>query len=258
MFLGTGGGKYVLASQNRNCSGFVLNLNNELFVVDPGAGSLFNFVKAGFKINDIKGIFVSHSHLSHCNDLNLFVDAITQGGVEKKCGVYAGESVNNYITDVHREYLNKFEIMNAGKLVKIGNVNVQALKTKHSDESCVGFKFFSDRFVLSYSADSGYFGGMAEEYFGSDILILNNVNPFNSRKSDNLRCEDSVSLVNKVKPKLVILTHFGEDMLKANPIYEARKIQKRTGVDVIAAHDGMVVDPVFYLDKSRQRSLSFF
>jgi len=258
IFLGSGGGKYVLSSNTRNCSGFVLNLNNDLFVIDPGPCSLFNFLKLGLKLEDIKGIFVSHVHLNHCNDLNLFIDAVTQGGVEKKGSVYCGESVLNYLSEVHKGYLDKFEVMDVGKLIKVGKVNVQALKTKHKDESCIGFKFFSDRFVLSYSGDTGYFSGLAEEYFGSDILILNNLNPFNSRKSDNLRCEDSVNLINKVKPKLVILTHFGVEMLKVNPTYEAREIRKKSGVDIVVANDGLIVDPISYLKRGRQKRLSFF
>ena len=47
-------------------------------------------------------------------------------------------------------------------------------------------------------------------------------------------------------------------MLDADPIYEAREIQKQTGVQVIAAEDGMAIDPLSYSADLKQRTLNLY
>ncbi|MBR9683753.1 hypothetical protein GOV03_04400, partial [Candidatus Woesearchaeota archaeon] len=55
-----------------------------------------------------------------------------------------------------------------------------------------------------------------------------------------------------------IISHFGLEMLKADPILEAREIQKQTGVQTIAAKDGLIISPETYAAKSPQIRLSGF
>ena len=51
-----------------------------------------------------------------------------------------------------------------------------------------------------------------------------------------------IDLVEKVKPRLAIMTHFGFKMIAANPVEEAIRVSKKTGVRTLAAFDGMRVD----------------
>lgn len=62
--------------------------------------------------------------------------------------------------------------------------------------------------------------------------------------------------VSKLKPKLMILTHFGEDQLKQNPIYLARELSL-LGPKVITAEDGLLVSPMDYSAIRKQKSLRF-
>jgi hypothetical protein len=47
-------------------------------------------------------------------------------------------------------------------------------------------------------------------------------------------------------------------MIEANPIYQARDITKITGIPIIAAEDGMVIDPSNYASRLRQKKLESF
>ena len=47
-------------------------------------------------------------------------------------------------------------------------------------------------------------------------------------------------------------------MVKSDPLYEAREIQKETKVQTIAAKDGMVLNPVSYSVYQGQRTLHAF
>ena len=48
-----------------------------------------------------------------------------------------------------------------------------------------------------------------------------------------------IDLVKGVKPKVAIMTHLGLKMLASNPLTEAKKVNKETGVKTVAAFDGM-------------------
>ena len=42
------------------------------------------------------------------------------------------------------------------------------------------------------------------------------------------------------------------------PLYEARKIQKKTGIQIISAKDGMVINPISYSSGLRQKTLKMY
>jgi phosphoribosyl 1,2-cyclic phosphodiesterase len=48
-------------------------------------------------------------------------------------------------------------------------------------------------------------------------------------------------IVRAVKPKKVVLTHFGLTMLEAGPEQIARSLSVELGTEVIAATDGLVI-----------------
>jgi ribonuclease BN (tRNA processing enzyme) len=50
------------------------------------------------------------------------------------------------------------------------------------------------------------------------------------------------TILNKAKPRLTILTHFGVTMIKAKPWVVAAELEKELGLRVIAASDGMKID----------------
>ena len=65
-------------------------------------------------------------------------------------------------------------------------------------------------------------------------------------------------IIKAVRPQLVILTGFGIKMMQSDPLYEAREIQKSTGVQIIAAKDGMSINPISFAATVRQKNLKSF
>ena len=69
-----------------------------------------------------------------------------------------------------------------------------------------------------------------------------NVAMYERREGVNHLCVNDARTIietRKHKPKVVILTHFGMTMLRNKPWEIAKRLSEETGVDVIAAHDGM-------------------
>lgn len=264
IFLGTGGESLVTARQLRACGGIIIQTDSYQFHIDPGPGSLVKAAEYDVNLRDNTAIVVSKNDLLHCGDINAVIDSMTYTGLDKKgvliCNktlVEGTEKIKPYLQDFYSNCLERTIALSPGQRVGIEHIEIRALKAENSDPNALGFKFFTPRFVLSYSSDTKYKQEIVEAYKNSDILILNVTNPAKI-KSDGLNSEDAIRIIEKVKPHLAIITHFGVKMLKADPINEAREISKRTGVQVIAAKDGLQVNPISYSVQLKQKTLLGF
>ena len=148
-------------------------------------------------------------------------------------------------------------VMKAGQNLGIGTVEITATPTNHSVPG-IGFKLSTETFTLGYTGDTSYTEGLASHLKGSNIMILNVVSPFGYALDGHLNSDDVIKILEKVKPKVAIITHFGIKMINADPMYQAREIHKQTGITVIAAEDGLMILPETYAPKKRQKRLSSF
>lgn len=265
IFLGTGGDSYVVGKQIRSSGGIILQIDENQFHIDPGPGSLLMAKEVGVNLRANTGLFVSHNHLNHCNDVNAVIDAMTYSGFDKKGVLIANNTVINgnqnyppFLQEYYKNCLERYVVLNEGQKVGINDVEIKALKARHSESNAIGFKFFTSEYTISYSGDTKYSVEVAEEYKNSNVLILNV--PFLKKEKDNdgLSKEDAIKIINIVKPRLAIITHFGIDFIKSDPLYEVRDIQRETNCQIIAARDGMVVDPLSYSVEQGQKTLIGF
>jgi len=265
IFLGTAGDSSVTSRQLRASGGIILQVDDFQFHLDPGPGALNRAKEYSVNLRANTAVLVSHAHLNHCNDLNAVIDAMTLSGLDKK-GVLitnktttqGSENYRPYLTKYHQELLERIIFLEKTQKVAVELVEIHALSADHTDPYSIGFKLFCPRFTLSYTSDTKYNRQIVDEMHGSDILILNVTYPGNKSRNLTLDTESAIKIIEKVRPKLAIITHFGLEMLKADPIMEAREIQKQTGIQTIAAKDGLVISPESYAAKSPQIRLSGF
>ena len=257
-FLGTGGGRFVMSDQSRATAGFLINVDGDQIHIDPGPGTVFRAAQQHVNLKHNTVLLVSHDHLDNANDINLVIDVMTDSGSEKRGTLVTTKKViDETLTKYHEAALGKLVEVTAGDKVKLGKAIVKAVSTKnHSDG--VGFVITTPKFIIGYTGDTAYFSDMAKQFARCDILVVNNMMPFNKKVSHHLSSDDTVKLLQKIKPSLVILNHFGRKMIDANPLYEARSIQKKTGIQVIAATDGLVIEPTSYSANAKQKNLMSF
>ena len=86
-----------------------------------------------------------------------------------------------------------------------------------------------------------YFNDLPGYYVG-ELLIINVVMLSPKAPVDHLSLPEAKEIIEQVKPKKAILTHFGMTMWRAKPWELARKLTEETGIPVIAARDGMRFD----------------
>lgn len=243
-FLGTAGARFVMISQLRYSGGIWFSLDGLQFLVDPGPGTLIRAVKSKPKLNPQKldGIFLSHRHLDHSCEINLMIEAMTDGGFKKKGIVFAPYDClykDPVILLYCREFVEKIEILQEGKIYRFKNINFEIpVKHRHGVET-YGFKFNLNNTFVSYIPDTSFFPELIDYYRNSQILIINTVLYEKKENVQHLCLSEAEEIIKSIKPKKAILTHFGMTMLK-NKIWEKKdEISERVETEVIIANDGM-------------------
>ncbi len=247
-FLGTGGGRVVVANQIRATGGFIINLKGRQIHVDPGPGALVRARQYGVKAYQTDIIFASHSHLDHCNDLNAIIYAMTLGGINKKgILISTGEVINGtqkerpWLSDYYRDKLKNLIVASEKDTIKIGNLTLHTTKTKHDINTNIGFRLESPDLTIGYTSDTTYFDDLPKEFKNTTVLIANILRPGNDKWKTHLCGDDIVKLATEVRPELMIIQHYGAKLIKSSPLYEAREIQRRSGIRTIAATDGLSI-----------------
>jgi len=209
-------------------------------------------------------ILVSNTNIYNCNDINAVIDTMTYSGFDKKGVLIANKTLINgseketpFISNESKNHLERFIVLQSGQRVGINEVEIQALKTISNDINSIGFKFYTPDFTLTYSSDTKYSAEIAEQYKDSGILILKLTSP-NKENNPGLDIEGAIKIIKKATPRLVILTGFGNNLMKADPLYISREIQKQSGVQTVAAKDGMQLSPVSYSAGQGQRTFGTF
>ncbi len=251
-FLGTAGGNAV-SRQSRASGGIIIVVDDVQLHLDPGPGSLVKAKEFGVNTSNTTAILVSHNHISHCNDVNALIEAMTHSGIEHRGIVLASKSVLQQtdlsfpvVTKYHMGLVEKVIALEKNHKVGIDNVEIHALPVQHTDPTAIGFKIICPKFTIGYSGDTAFSSEFVESLMGVDLLILNVTYPGKRAQGMNLDTDSAMKIISTVRPKMAIITHFGTDMLKLDPITEAREIQRITGVQTIAAHDGLTISPAGY------------
>jgi len=264
LFLGTAGSRDVVAKQFRCSGGIIIQSGDNTFHIDPGPGSIVRAQQFGVNLREVTALLVSHNHSGHVHDVNAVIDAITLAGQDVKSVLLASKSVfegyancQKVLSDFNKSQMEKAIALEPLQKVGINDVEVRALRAKHSDPDTLGFGIYAPNFSVAYSSDTKYFREMEDDYKDLDILILNVQDPFNV-KGDGLNSEDAVKILEKVKPRLTIISHFGLKMLKQDPVAEARDIQNKTDCQVVSAKDGLSISTHNFAASIRQQKLNSF
>lgn len=253
IFLGTGGTSPVVTKQARATGGIIIQVEGHQFHLDPGPGALVRAKEYGVQLHHTTAILVSSSSLTHCNDLNVCIDAMTHGGLEQH-GLVLGSKSALSGTEEHQPILGKMQQGWVEKVIpleqrhKVGIdlVEINAFPVVQEDPHAVGFRIFCPGLTICYPGDTGYSEELVEELKGTDILILNVPFPGTRQVPHRFNTDMTIRLVSHLKPRVVLMTHFSQDMLKADPLLEAREVQRQTGIQTIAVNDGFSITPQGY------------
>ncbi len=244
-FLGTAGARFVMLKQLRASGGLWINYKDENILIDPGPGALIRALNSKPKLEPQKltGLILTHKHLDHSNDINLMIEAMTEGGFKKRGSLFAPKDAfgkGGVIFDYLVEFPKRVSYLEVGKF-NIGDFEFEVPTLMKHPVQTYGLKFQMDKYLISLITDTEYFDDLIT-YYKADILIINVVFLKRRETVKHLCLEEAKKLISSIRPRKVILTHFGMTMLKAKPHSLEEVLTKELRVEVKCAYDGMKLD----------------
>ncbi|MCP8322258.1 MAG: MBL fold metallo-hydrolase [archaeon] len=247
--LGSGGSRIVTIKQERKTGGLALIMDDGVFIIDPGPGSISHFNQLGLNPFSVKGVLISHRHPDHYCDAEIYIEAATKGANVKRGLLVGAKSVLEHVDDMghpaisiyHKRLPELVASMAAGDGIVYDNIKITALKSLHGDPYAIGFRLDDEKSSISYFPDTEFSEEIIKGAEHSDLLILSVLRPGNQKFPGHLCIDDAIKMVELISPRRVLITHFGSRMIRAPPEKEAERMAKITGVDTIAAIDGMKI-----------------
>jgi len=240
-FLGTAGARFVVCHQFLASGGIWLNLGNTQILLDPGPGSLVQATKRKLDPSKLDAIILSHRHLDHSGDINIMIEAMTEGGTKRRGVVFAPADALNpdpVVLSYLQTYPRNIEVLTEGGSYSVNDVSFETpIRHKHPVET-YGFTFRTARYTFSWITDTKYFNDLVRHYKG-DLAIIHVVRLEPGAPIGHLSLPEARRIIEEMKPKMALLTHFGMTMWRARPWELAKRLSEETGISVIAARDGM-------------------
>jgi len=236
IFLGTGGGRYVMMDQLRSTAGFQLGIDKKIIHFDPGPGALLRYSQMKLSPSKLDGIIISHVHTEHSSEAGALIEGMTYGGKTKRGFVITNKTFSETISPYYKKLPKDFFILSAGREIDLG-IKIKAIKCVHGDPDTIGFLIKGKEGSLYYTSDTG----LIEEQLKvrADVVVAN----LTALKGDGrMGIQEATQLANGIKPRKMILTHFGRKVLSYGPERIAKDMRDSTGVDVLAVRDSQLVN----------------
>jgi len=244
-FFGTGGARFVVSKQLRATGGLWLHYKETNLYVDPGPGALVRIhaAKGRPDLAGLDGIILTHKHLDHANDVNVLIEAMTEGGFKKRGILFCPKDAvgeDAVVFQYVRRHLQAITLLQEKGQYTIKDISFSTpVRHRHPVET-YGLIFHLNK-TIGLIADTKFFDGLPDHYH-ADCLIINvlRTEPLGSYDHiEHLALDDARKIILQARPQTAILTHFGMNIIKKKPHLLAQRLRAETGVEVIAARDGM-------------------
>jgi phosphoribosyl 1,2-cyclic phosphodiesterase len=244
-FFGTGGARFVVSSQIRATGGLWLHYRDTNLYIDPGPGAIVRINESGDSLEPkrLDGLVLTHKHLDHANDANVMIEAMTEGGFNRKGVLFCPADAmgeDPIILRHARGYPASTIHLEAGGSYAVRDVSFSTPVRHRHPVDTYGLLFRLTT-TIGLIADTRYFDELPDHY-PAECLIVNVLRKQPIEDHDpveHLALDDFVRIITRVRPEVAIMTHFGMKMVQEGPDAMAAEISRTTGIRVIAAYDGM-------------------
>lgn len=240
-FMGTAGARFMVAKQVAASGGLLIEDGATRISLDPGPGAIVQYARREIDLTALDAIVLSHRHLDHVGDVNVMIEAMTDGGFQHRGRVFCPSDALDD-DPVILKYLRRFpeEIvrLEPETAYTVGGITFTTSARHVHQAETYGFRF-GDR--LGWITDSRYYDGIAEQH-RADVMLIHTVLMDCHSHLPHLCVADAERIVRDAEPKVAYLTHYGMSVWRANPHDVAARISDRTGIDVRAAVDGLTID----------------
>lgn len=210
---------------NRNCAGYLLQINGQKFLLDSGAGTIRRLLELKIDLFDIEHIFYTHLHNDHINDLGAIIWSNIYGGTRRKpLNLYGPGGFKDYF-DILLNKLLKPSRLNykisvrelRNSIIKINNIKIKTNETVHSSTTkSIMYRIEHGNSSFVYTGDTDYCNEIIKLAENADVLMTECSFPDNKKAKGHLTPSLAGRLAAEAKVKTLVLTHFYPEVLKTN------------------------------------------
>jgi phosphoribosyl 1,2-cyclic phosphodiesterase len=240
-FMGTAGARFMVAKQLAASGGLYLEDGTTRMALDPGPGAIVQYAKRKVDPARLSGILISHRHLDHTGDVNVMIEAMTEGGFKKRGRLFCPADAldeDPVVLGYLRGFPEEVVRLQPETSYKLGSIEFTTSPAHPHGVETYGFRF-GDR--LGWVTDSAYYEGIAEQH-RAEVMVIHTVLLERRPPLPHLSLDDAETIIRAARPRLAILTHFGMTMWRAHPWELAARLTESTGIEVKAARDGMAIE----------------
>ncbi|NPA38705.1 MAG: MBL fold metallo-hydrolase [Candidatus Nanohaloarchaeota archaeon] len=249
--LGSGGGRYMLATQQLHTSGLWLEHRDKHFFIDPGTGALRDALSLNLPFQKLSYLFVSHQHLDHYGDSEAVIEAAyfyakkrNVVGMFNKCMHGEGEGCFDAISPYHKSLLLKYQVFKKGDVYSDDCCNFVFTPTLHHEPQAIGMVIEFDDFRIGYTSDTEYFPEFKYYFKNVDVLIAHFA--ILKKESSEFRHadkDDAMRMVKETNASYIVFRHFSYPLWS----YGLKKLKeefKEVAEDktIIFANDGQMYE----------------
>ncbi len=147
-------------------NGFIIEIPEGLIVVDPGVDFYNRMTCAGYSPTQIRAMIITHEHIDHLGDLNIFLEKFSQYSSSKIEIFISNSAYSNFLSNYRKSQLDSSDHIHltllSSKEEKIihttilGKYQIQFLELFHSCKDTFGFKVQLGNVELWHISDTGY------------------------------------------------------------------------------------------------------
>lgn len=240
-FMGTAGARFMVAKQLAASGGIYLEEEGTRLALDPGPGAVVQYTKRKVDLARLDGILLSHRHLDHSGDVNVMIEAMTEGGFRRRGALYCPSDAlddDPVVLRYLRGFPERIVRLEAETEYTVGKVTFTTSPRHVHGVETYGLRFGGR---LSWITDSAWYPEIAEHH-RAEVMIIHTVLLETRPELMHLSLGEVERIVAEARPRLCVITHFGMGMWRAHPWELAAAMTERTGVQVKAARDGMTLE----------------
>ena len=246
-FIGVAGGRVATARsiKGHGPGGFRRHTSLNMHV-DHCPGAAVKCSLLGINIEKTDVLLVTHNHLDHVNDINVFAEAMNGYGFKKKGILVASRAVlegpDTMLTNYHKKMFRQIVLGESGKSVDIKDIEIYFTPIDHSETTGFGFVLKAEGKSIGYTSDTLYFSELPSYFKNVDVLIANITKPYPDKYNVHMSLfPDGVELFKRARPKLGVVYHTGMKMIFSKKRELIQKASEECGVRLIIPNEGYVL-----------------
>jgi ribonuclease BN (tRNA processing enzyme) len=229
----------AFGSGGRNQSGYLVEADDRLFLLDCGATSLAAMKRIGIDTGQLDAVLLSHLHGDHFAGLPfLFIEYLYQRPRTAPLHIAGPVSTEEKTRELSRLMYRltdlppvNFHVLEPENRLAIAGIEVYAFPVPHqTNETSLGLRIAYNGKVILFSGDSAWTDRFLDEARDVDLFLCE-CTFYDEGQGNHIRYTILKDKLARLRCRRILLTHLGEEMLN-----------RQQDLTIPCASDGMVVE----------------